>query len=299
MLDLKKILRKGDRALRSLIGMPLTKYKALCLAFELELSKIATEEDKVRVRKLGGGRRHTLETTSQKLLFILFYLKTYPTYDLAGVLFDVDASQAYRWVSIYLPILENTLGSKQLLPLRKVSSIADFVLNFPDVRKVCVDGTEIPIQRPKNKEKQSENYSGKKKRHTRKHTTVSSDRRILILTKGVAGKKHDKKDADENDIFTSIPDYVVKEVDLGYIGAEKSAANVKIPYKKPKGGSLTDEQKQYNRQLASSRVQGEHAHSGMKRYNVIKNVNRNKSQTEQDRFALVCAGLWNFYLAAM
>ena len=40
----------------------------------------------------------------EKLFYILFYLKCYPTYDLASILFDFDRAQAYRWVHRLQPI---------------------------------------------------------------------------------------------------------------------------------------------------------------------------------------------------
>jgi len=42
----------------------------------------------------------------------------------------------------------------------------EFVEKFPFVKKVILDGTERPVQRPQDNEKQKEYYSGKKKRHT-------------------------------------------------------------------------------------------------------------------------------------
>ncbi|MFN6495551.1 MAG: transposase family protein, partial [Nostoc sp. DedQUE01] len=44
-----------------------------------------------------------------------------------------------------------------------------------------IDGTERPIARPQDPEQQKHNYSGKKKRHTRKHlAAVDETKRILI-----------------------------------------------------------------------------------------------------------------------
>ena len=43
-------------------------------------------------------------------------------------------------------------------------------------------------------EKQTANYSGKKKRHTRKHTTGSTrKKRVILLSIARGGKVHDKK----------------------------------------------------------------------------------------------------------
>lgn len=62
------------------------------------------------------------------------------------------------------------------------------------------DGTERPIQRPKDSEKQKEYYSGKKKTHTVKNNILAnSNCEIIFLTPTMEGKKHDKKIADESE----------------------------------------------------------------------------------------------------
>jgi hypothetical protein len=61
-----------------------------------------------------------------------------------------------------------------VLPIRKLSSIEEFIDRFPEVKEVIVDGTERPVQRPKDLQRQKEHYSGKKKRHTRKHITLTT-----------------------------------------------------------------------------------------------------------------------------
>lgn len=71
-------------------------------------------------------------------------------------------------------ILETALGKKMALPERKLESMAQFLERFPEVKEVLLDGTERPVQRPKDSKKQKAHYSGKKKRHTRKHITVST-----------------------------------------------------------------------------------------------------------------------------
>ena len=47
---------------------------------------------------------------------ILFYLKVYPTYDFASILWIVDKSQICRWVKSLLPVLEIGLGRSNSLP---------------------------------------------------------------------------------------------------------------------------------------------------------------------------------------
>jgi hypothetical protein len=87
---------------------------------EKEEEKAKKEE---RKRRLGGGRKHTLSGVVEKLFFILFYLKCYPTFDLAGFIFDVDRSQACRWVHSLLALLEKALGKEMVLPCRKISNV--------------------------------------------------------------------------------------------------------------------------------------------------------------------------------
>ena len=71
-----------------------------------------------------------------------------------------------------LPVLETTSRVyKQVLPLRKLRSVEEFIERFPTVKAVIIDGTERPVQRPQDPEEQKAHDSGQKKRHTRKHIT--------------------------------------------------------------------------------------------------------------------------------
>lgn len=138
-----------------------------------------------------------------------------------------------------------------------------------------------------------------KKRHTRKHVTGSTrKKRIILLSKARAGKVHDKKQLDEEDWVSNIPDQVVIEGDLGYQGLQNEFVNIRLPHKKPRGQELTEEQKQENREFSRLRVKCEHAHAGMKRYNSVTAVYRNRIPDFDDGLMLIAAGLWNFYLDA-
>jgi len=118
--------------------------------------------NKRRWRTIGGGRKATLKTSADKLFFILMYCKCYPTFDVMSVIFGFDRSCAHDWVHRLLPILEVALGKKQALPERKINSIEEFISKFAEVEELIIDGTERPVQRPKDAEQQQEHYSGKK-----------------------------------------------------------------------------------------------------------------------------------------
>ena len=57
------------------------------------------------------------------------------------------------------------LREKKALPERQINSVQAFIEGFPEVERVVIDGTQRPVQRPTDSEKQKLNYSGKKKRH--------------------------------------------------------------------------------------------------------------------------------------
>lgn len=294
MLDIQRVLNH-DRLLRALTGLNRRAFNALLETFSPLYER--TRQIGSRQRAVGGGRKARLHETREKLFFILFYFKCYPTFDLAGIVFDLHRSQAHEWMHRLQPILEETLGERLVLPARKLDSIEAFLERFPSVKRVMIDGTERPIARPQDPEAQRSNYSGKKKRHTRKHlAAVDEAKRILILSPAREGKVHDKRFHDQQDIAGSIPGQIPIEADLGFQGLQKEYDNVHLPHKKPKGGELSQTQKQENRALSQSRVLCENAFAGVKRYNAISAVYRNRIEDFDDRLMLTAAGLWNFYL---
>lgn len=298
MLNLERIF-KQDRLLRAMTGLNRKAFEALLPSFAQAYEQSRLNPNVERKRAVGGGRKATLQTSREKLFYILLYCKCYPTFDLMGALFSFDRSCAWDWVHGLLPILEQTLGHQQALPERKLHSMEEFLEHFPEVKVVILDGTERPVQRPKDSEKQKEYYSGKKKRHTRKHITGSTrKKRVILLTQARGGRVHDKRQLDEAGLVEHIPDEVAIEGDLGFQGLQNEFDNVHLPHKKPKGKELSERQKQENRDFSRQRVKCEHAHAGIKRYRAVTDTYRNRVPNFDDRLMLNAAGLWNFYLDA-
>ena len=296
MLNIERIL-KQERLVRAMTGLNLKAFKAMETSFEEAYRQSLNKPEKERKRRQGGGRKATLRTTKDKMLYILMYIKCYPTFDLMGVLFNFDRSCAHDWVHRLLPVLEAVLGKKQVLPERKINSIAEFLEKFPEVKEVIIDGTERSVQRPQDAEKQTEYYSGKKKRHTRKHTTGSTRKKmVILLSKARGGRVHDKKQLDEEEWIENIPDEVAIEGDLGFQGLQNEFVNVHLPHKKPRGQELTAAQKEENREFSRRRVVCEHAHAGIKRCRSVSDVYRNRVPDFDDRLMLNATGLWNYYL---
>ena len=94
-------------------------------------------------------------------------------------------------------------------------------------------------------------------------------------------------------------------VDLGYLGMQSDyqSERIEIPTKKPRKSKknpnpqLSAEQKAANTALSQARIFSEHAIGGMKRYNILVHVFRNRKVDFEDDAVGICAGLWNFALS--
>ena len=194
MMNIEKVL-KNERLMHALTGMSAHEFMNLLPEFTKVWQRERLREYQAnlkRERKPGGGRKGCTGTIAEKFLFILLYYKCYPTYDLLGFLYDCNRSNACRKQQKLSIILEATLKRKLVLPKRQIRNIEEFFRAFPEAKEVFIDGTERPIQRPQNTQKQKANYSGKKKRHTRKNIIISTrHKRIGFLSKTVEGKEAD------------------------------------------------------------------------------------------------------------
>lgn len=304
MISVNRALR-SDRLIRATTGLSALEFKPLLAIFYRELQKerwIRYEryfERGVRERRPGGGRIGSLRTPTEKLFFILFYYKCYPTFDVLGLLFDLDRSNACRNVQKLTLVAENVLEKKMVLPERKISTVEELLELFPDVKDLFIDGTERPIQRPKDRTKQKANYSGKKKAHTRKNILIADkNRRIGYLSPPAEGKKHDFgmfKDLFPPGVF---PKSITLWLDLGFTGVRRDypAATVMMPKKKPRGWFLTDAEKARNKAISGFRVLVEHAIGGLKRFGIATAKCRNKDGQFNDRVMAISCGLWNYHV---
>lgn len=92
-----------------------------------------------------------------------------------------------------------------------------------------------------------------------------SDGLILWCVGGLPSRIHDKALFDFYHIFSEIPDDEIILGDSGYQGAEK----VLTPFKKPRGGTLTPEQKEVNNYIHSRRVKVENTFAHMKQFSIL------------------------------
>lgn len=189
-----KAALKTDRMCKSLTGLMVAEFENFVDDFSWNYAEYEAKRKPDRKRKIGGGRDAKLKSIEEKLFYILFYMKTYPTFDVASFYGGFARGKACEWMHRLLPILEQTMKRKLVLPERKISDPQEFLRLYPEVREVFADGIERSIQRSKNKKRQQKNYSGKKKMHTRKSVIVSDkNRKVLVITQQKSGRRHDKR----------------------------------------------------------------------------------------------------------
>ena len=126
MLDYAKVKDK-PRLLRSLTGLTPKAFRRLLSAFqrayERDLLRRDARRSRPRQRGRGGGRKATLATIEDKLLFILFYFKFYPTQEVLALFFGFSQPQANEWIHRLTPILNAALGYEKQLPARKLADV--------------------------------------------------------------------------------------------------------------------------------------------------------------------------------
>jgi len=103
-----------------------------------------------------------LDSDEKRLFFLLFYLKTYPTFDVLGFHFDLSAGHAHDYIQEFMPILERALKARNVYPERTFETVEQFKQAIEKYSEIYMDGAEISCVRPHDKEKQKERYSGKK-----------------------------------------------------------------------------------------------------------------------------------------
>ncbi len=116
--------------------------------------------------------------------------------------------------------------------------------------------------------------------------------RILYLSPTYAGRVHDKSIAD--DCLYPLPAGSELWQDLGFLAYELDGVTMHTPAKKPKGGSLTDEQRVANHQKSSIRVRIEHVNSSVKRCRTLRDLLRLHHPHLHDLLMEIGCGLHNF-----
>jgi len=160
---------KHDRSCKALTGLTINKFRELSIVFEESIKCIQTKRLELGTLKNmpKGGKEPHFKSADQKLFFILYYNKNYPTFDVLGYLFDLSAGHAHDYVYELMPYLQESLLKLEVLPHRHFETAVEMNDLIED-KDIIIDGMERVCQRPKDEVKQKNRYSGKKTAYSQK-----------------------------------------------------------------------------------------------------------------------------------
>ena len=249
------------------------------VTFDRMVEQLRTSWEAAERRKTKSGRPWEVGGLENHLLIMLLYYRCYVTQEFIGFFWQVDRSVICR------AIRRVERHAQPLLGVRR-----DPKITRREAEALIVDCTEQPIERPGVDAVQRTNYSGKKKRHTLKtEYVVTGKGRIASVSDSHPGSRHDLTIRRKG---PKLPKAARVYADSAYQGYEREHASLEIPYKKPKGGELNDEEKDYNRGLGSFRVTVEHRIGRTKRFRIVAERFRNPRDTHHTKTSII-AGLVN------
>jgi hypothetical protein len=145
---------KNDRPYSASTGLTLAKFNELYEEFQVHFIPQKTN--------VITGALPRFYDPREALFFVLFYLKTYPTLQVLGLIFGISDYSASDNFDYLMPFLKATLKKKEALVYRIFDNQEAFANAFKEVADIFVDGTAIGIARAKNDEIQQKSFSGKK-----------------------------------------------------------------------------------------------------------------------------------------
>src|SRR5919202_1786253 len=255
--------------------------------FEQMLRRLQAPWTGMQRSKRKSGRPWEIGGLEDHLLVLLLYYRCYVTQEFIGFFYRVDRSIICRAIQrIEGPV-------QRLFGIRRAPQISR-----TEAEALIIDCTEQPIQRPKDDTTQRAHYSGKKKRHTLKaEYIVTTEGRIAGVSPSYPGSRHDLTIRRPG---PPLPREARAYADSAYEGYDKEHPNLEFPYKRPKGGELTGEEKEYNRALSSFRVRVEHRIGRTKRFRIVGDRFRNPLETHHTKTSIIAglvtieAGFWPF-----
>ena len=279
---------------KSFTGLELAEFDSIYKEIESRYSQYELKRlsKRKRTRKVGAGNHFKL-TVRDRFLMLLMYYRLYITHTLSGFLFDLDQSNVYRDIRHIEPLVKRCIPLPERLYniTRRLRTVEEVKKYFPEF-KAFIDVTEQEIQRPKDKNKKRNYYSGKKKKHTVKTKyMVNKEGKILHKSRHhKKGRQHDYTVYKDEQPQT--PSQVENVLDLG---CEKDFPTVKysLPIKKKRYMDLTEEQIEYNKNHSKMRVIIEHTICRIKKFCIMGTKYRNRLK-RYDHISDIVSGLVNY-----
>ena len=155
-------IKKRPVQFLGITGLEVEDFDFLLPHFKIEwdnYNDFFTLEGKPRQRKSYSRTDSILSKVSDKLFFLLIYLKTNPLQEQHAASFQMTQPQANVLIHLLSYILRKTLKQLGELPERNEYRIKNVI---ESCENVLLDGVERPIQRPQASDVQKSSYSGKK-----------------------------------------------------------------------------------------------------------------------------------------
>ena len=166
---------RDERQMKALTGLSQAQFDSLLPVFR-DIYRAAQQhayekgsQSGTRRRRPGGGSKGKLPTMVEKLQFVLYYYKTYPTFDVLGTQFAMARSRAHENLHKLSPILYDTLGHLELMPYRELATPEELKAALQGGERLLIDATERAYHRSQDDAKQREHYSGKKTAYVEEH----------------------------------------------------------------------------------------------------------------------------------
>jgi hypothetical protein len=247
--------------------------------FDQMLAQLSGPWANAQARKRKAGRPWETGGLEDHLLIMLIYYRCYVTQEFIGFFYNVDKSAICRAIRRIEKLAKPLFGVKR-----------EPRVSRKEAEALIIDCTEQPIHRPGDDAVQKRHYSGKKKRHTLKSEyIVTRNGRIASVSSSQPGSRHDLAIRRAG---PKLPRGARAYGDSAYQGYDKEHKAIDYPYKKPKGGQLTEEEKEYNKGLSRFRVRVEHKIGQVKRFRIVSDSFRNPRRTHFTKASII-AGIVN------
>jgi DDE superfamily endonuclease len=319
-MDFYNKLARKPKLFLSVTGVPLHTFQRLLpriedafIQHQAERKLKTVRTAAARQRAAGAGRAFNNDLANRSLMLLVYY-RLYLTQDFMTFLFKAaDKSVICRNIQQMRPLIESILPTPERARQRifslvkaeherrqkRIGSIDEFREAYPELTFI-IDGVEQPKRKPKDQQKRKADYSGKKKRHTRKQLVTATPNGIIVdQSPSVGGRKHDfqafKEDHEQRGIFQEFAELRATVYgDSGFQGMADLGLplEVRLLERGRRNHPLSHEQKQINQLRARTRVKIEHTLSRRKKYRIAAEEYRNRDE-EYDQAMNIVGGLVN------
>lgn len=241
-----------------------------------------------RKRQAGGGRKKEGQLLC-RIIVTLVYLRQHWTMQAISEAMECAESTVWNYIHEMLPHIRTQLPAslleqwQQECPSVERAEREQWLAQLPE-GALLVDSWEQPIPRPQDEQQQQDYYSGKQKQHTRKTQAITLPQG-LDLVDVVMGEKGPRSDSNLfEQTQAELPEELVFIGDKAYVGCR----NTTPPFKKPPKGKLSQQQKEFNRQLSQKRVFVEHVIRVIKIFRIAKEAFRMRSRMYERGMGCVC-----------